>query len=1087
MAEALRILLVEDSPGDARLVREYLRDCELGAVALAHHQRLDAALDALRQAPYDAVLLDLSLPDSQGLATLRAVVAAAPDVPVVVLTGLQDQAVARAAVQEGAQDFLPKGELNPELLARVLFYGIERKRAERELRNSRALARSLAEDLQGKNRLFEVIQQLQEQFIREPDPVAMFDRLLRDILDLTASEYSFIGDVLQDEEGQPYLHCYAFSNIAWNDETRRFYEENRAKGFVFKKLDNLFGRVVTHGETVIANDPERDPRRAGPPPGHPPLQAFLGLPVRYGDRLVGMIGLANRPGGYDQGLIEHIRPVVEACGRIIVARWEREARMQAEQALEQAAREWTLAMDAFDDAIYLLDINRRLVRANQAFYRFIHSTPEQALGRHIVELVHPQGEEIPCPVCRAQEERRDALITLEADHPDNPTGLPIEVRVKMLCDAAGHPTGILMGIHDLSYARKLDAELRETNQRLQLTQFGIDHVSDAVYLIDPDARFRYVNDEACRRHGLTRQELLREGVYHIDPNYPMQRWPSHFAEVRARGAMTFETLHRRGDGALFPVEMSVNYFSFAEGEYLLGVARDIGERKRIEAELRQHRDHLEDLVRTRTAELAAAKETAEAANRAKSVFLANMSHELRTPMNAILGFAQLMQRDPSLSDEQRENLATINRSGEHLLALINDVLEISRIETGRSERLDRPFDLDDLLTGVEEMMRVRADAKGIRLRLQRGDGLPAQVLGDEHKLRQVLINLLGNAVKFTEEGQITLRVAPAAGEARVNFAVEDTGVGIAPEDQIRIFEPFAQAEVGIRSGEGTGLGLAISREFIRLLGGELTLESEVGRGSRFAFRIPLPAVAAETQAKARNGRRVVGLAEGEPAYRILIAEDRLDNRLLLRRLLEQVGFQVREAVNGAEAVAEFQQWHPHLIWMDMRMPVLDGYEATRRIKTDPAGRQTRVIALTASAFEEDRASVLAAGCDGFVRKPLQEAEIFAEMQSTLGVRYRYAEAQPLAGATAGIAPALAEDALATLSADQRAALREAALTLDAKRLARLIEELRPVAPALADTLRLWADGFRFDLILTALEGKNSAPAQGSNTVATGGD
>lgn len=353
-----------------------------------------------------------------------------------------------------------------------------------------------------------------------------------------------------------------------------------------------------------------------------------------------------------------------------------------------------------------------------------------------------------------------------------------------------------------------------------------------------------------------------------------------------------------------------------------------------------------------------AKEAAEAANHAKSAFLANMSHELRTPLNAILGFAQLMGRDAALTSRQGESLEIINRSGEHLLNLINDVLEMSKIEAGRITLNPERFDLRRLLQTLQEMFQIRAEAKHLSLQFDLAAELPQYVLTDEGKLRQVLINLLSNAVKFTDKGKVTLRAGKEdkGNSTYLYFEIEDTGTGIAPEEIDSLFQPFVQTTSGTQAREGTGLGLTISRQFVQLMKGDIQLTSTLGQGSIFRFDIQVTAVEQpETPQQVSRGR-VLRLAFDQPIYRILVVDDRLENRLLIEQLLQTVGFETMTASDGQEAIAAWQTWHPDLILMDMWMPVMDGYQATRQIrvleKLQPNSTHTAIVALTASAFEE---------------------------------------------------------------------------------------------------------------------------------------
>jgi signal transduction histidine kinase/FixJ family two-component response regulator len=531
------------------------------------------------------------------------------------------------------------------------------------------------------------------------------------------------------------------------------------------------------------------------------------------------------------------------------------------------------------------------------------------------------------------------------------------------------------------------------------------------------------------------------------------------------------------------------------------------ENARLYRNLADYNRTLETRVEQRTAELAKAKEAAEVANQAKSAFLANMSHELRSPLNAILGFSQLMIRSQTLPSEHLENTGIITRSGEHLLTLINQVLDLSKIEAGRTTLNPKNFDLYRLLDDVDDMFQLKAEEKGLQLICDRTDEVPRYIRTDDVKLRQVLINLLNNAIKFTQEGGVSLRVTvrsthlsafvpakadttnpslvrsthlsaslPAKADTtnddttNLYFEVEDTGAGIAPEEIDSIFEAFVQSQTGKDAQEGTGLGLPISRRFVQLMGGDMTVTSQLRCGTVFKFNIQANTVAASDIETQRSTRQVIALEPDQPRYRILIVDDKQDNRLLLIKLLNPLGFELQEASNGQEAIKIWDEWEPHLIWMDMRMPIMDGYEATKHIKATTKGQATAVVALTASILEEQRAVVLSAGCDDFLRKPFRDSDIFEVMHKQIGVRYVYEQQQhsPPDSSLEDEAIALTATTLAALPQAWRTDLKQAILSIDLNWIDNLIEQIAQEYAALALALSHCIDNFEYKKILNLI-------------------
>ena len=528
------------------------------------------------------------------------------------------------------------------------------------------------------------------------------------------------------------------------------------------------------------------------------------------------------------------------------------------------------------------------------------------------------------------------------------------------------------------------------------------------------------------------------------------------------------------------------------------------------------------LVLAQSRLFALAKTAADAANRAKSQFLANMSHELRTPLNAILGFTQVMARDSSLSTEQQQYLSIINLSGKHLLELINDILQMSKIEAGRSTLKNHSFDLYYFLDNLKQMLQLKAVTKGLELIFECSPNVPQYVQADEGKLREILINLLGNAIKFTDEGSVTLRVRRGDGEmgrwgdrenkgnkgemskqqttnnkrqTTISFEVEDTGPGVAPEEMEKLFTAFGQTETGRKLHQGTGLGLVISQTIVELMGGQIAVSSTPKQGTTFTFDIQVTLAKATDIQTSSQARKVIGLAANQSEYRILVVDDSPESRLFLVKLLKSVGFSVREAENGQEAIAMWSSYSPHLILMDMRMPVMNGYKATNHIKArereierwedgetmnkftnnEQQTTNTIIIALTASVFEEERTAVLSAGCDDFMSKPFREELLWEKFAQHLGVRYLYEDSmnksqdEEIQGKLMTFVNQSLDCYLSSMPKEWVENLNQAALKCRDYEIIQLVEQIPEIHSPLANTLRNWANNFLFDQVIELIQ------------------
>jgi CheY-like chemotaxis protein len=448
-----------------------------------------------------------------------------------------------------------------------------------------------------------------------------------------------------------------------------------------------------------------------------------------------------------------------------------------------------------------------------------------------------------------------------------------------------------------------------------------------------------------------------------------------------------------------------------------------------------------------------------------------MSHEIRTPMNAVLGYTQLLQRSPNLSPEQEHALKAIRRSGDHLLALISDILELSRIEAGHVELIPETFSVAGLLGDLDLMFRVRTDAKGLELTFDVAEEVPPHLVADRGRVQQVLINLIGNAVKFTERGGIVLRVRSEAAfpddldaPLLVSMEVEDTGHGMDTMHLDAIFGSFEQVDSSPARNEGAGLGLTISRNFARLMGGDVVVSAQPGQGSCFTFTFRSAAGAAGDLPAPPEYRQVLGIETGTGPRRVLVVDDRDTNRDVLVRMLQPLGFETREASNGLEGLEVFESWRPQVVLVDIVMPVMDGKEAIRRMRALPDTDGVAIVALTASTLQEERQTVLALGANAFLRKPFREEDLLEAIRIHAHINYIYgdemSEPTPINGEQLSIAQARA--ALGGLPPALVARLRSIVMRGAINESRTIVEEIHPYDPHLADLVRQRADGYVLD-------------------------
>ena len=708
-----------------------------------------------------------------------------------------------------------------------------------------------------------------------------------------------------------------------------------------------------------------------------------------------------------------------------------------------------ITLDAIGDGILVIGRDGEIVRINENFLSMWEITDDewescqtyQDIKTLMSIRLHPDLNEMPI-----QDILRPTIDRLGLDDITLKNGRIFE-RYAGIKQVDANVSGYVWSFRDVTQRRNAEMELNRSQAFLNRIMRNLPVI---LFAFDLDGVITFSRGAALSGLGYKQDELDGVDILEAYKKHPI----AEDIQSALEGHVTSGTYDF--DGVFHEVYMGPMRDN-GDLVGVIGISFDVTQQKRAQDII-----SIGKQLQLAKQEAEIAQRRAEEANLAKSTFIANMSHELRTPLNSIIGFSQFMVRDRSLNDNQQEYMSLIMRSSEHLLTLINEILDMAKIESGNIQLTNVDFDLSELLEGLDSIYHAKIISQDMQFIANIADDIPRYLWGDRNKIRQMLVNLLSNALKFTDSGMITLRVWCAnENPYHLYFQVKDTGIGIAEDELPTLFEPFAQAESGKKSGSGTGLGLAITREFAELMGGQITVKSELNVGTTFTIFVPLePAKNTVTPSNFQSAH-IVGIKNPAVNPKILVVDDRWENRMMLSRMLTDTGFIVKEASDGREAIHVWKEWEPDLIWMDMRMPNMDGYEATQRIRESEEGDNVVIIALTASAFEQDRERVMIAGCDDFLAKPFREADLYDKLSKHLGIEFIYEDEDDLKPKATSTTPRGKFDHLPESS---RLQLKQAITELNLNKVHDVVGTFESNFPELARQILDKANEFDFDTL-----------------------